>query len=90
MPDRVLALEDDIAFGGHVQPADHVEDGRLARAVRANQAVERALLDREVEVADCTQAAEDLVRPFISSTGVPLRDGAFAAFIAVASLARST
>ena len=59
-PDDVLAVEEDFAAGRHVQPGDHVEDGRLARAVRTDQPVELALLHGQVEVAHRAQAAEDL------------------------------
>ena len=41
-----------------VDPGDHVEERRLAGAVRADQADDRALGDREVDVVDRDQAAE--------------------------------
>src|SRR6266480_2318746 len=54
----VDAVEDDHARRRAVEAGEHVEEGRLAGPVRADQADDRALRDREVEVVDGEQAAE--------------------------------
>ena len=54
----VLVLEDDRARRRLVDARDHVEERRLAGAVRADQADDRAPLDREVDVVDGDEAAE--------------------------------
>src|SRR5205823_4772759 len=54
----VDAVEEDPARRGAVEAGEHVEERRLAGAVRADQADDRALGDREVEVVDREQAAE--------------------------------
>src|SRR5664280_981372 len=45
-----LAADADAAGGRHVEPADHVEQRRLARAGRTHQRQEIALVDVEVDV----------------------------------------
>ena len=59
-PVMSVPWNDDLAAGRLVQPGDHVEERRLARAVRPDQADDRALLDREVDPVDRHQAAEAL------------------------------
>src|SRR5258707_1269986 len=53
-----LALEDDLPGIGRVYAGDHVEDGGLAGAVRADQAVDVALGNLERRVVHRAQAAE--------------------------------
>ena len=47
---------------GLVQTGDHVEHGRLASAIGADQGGDRAFLDREGAVLDGTDAAEGLAQ----------------------------
>ena len=52
-----------LARGRLVDAGQHVEEGRLAGAVRADQADDRAARDREVDVVDGDEAAELLAQP---------------------------
>ena len=54
----VLAREDDLPRRGLVDAGEHVEERRLPRAVRADEADDRALGDGEVDVVHGGQAAE--------------------------------
>ena len=58
--DDVAALEEHLSLAGVIQPGHHVEEGRLAGPVRADDAVDRALRDGEVDRVDGDQAAEPL------------------------------
>ena len=59
----VVAVEDDPAGGRLVDAGEHVEERRLAGAVRADQADDRAARDREVDVVDGDEPAELLAQP---------------------------
>ena len=52
------AVEDDAPGGGDVDPGEHVEERRLARAVRSDQRDDRAARDREVDVVGRDEPAE--------------------------------
>jgi hypothetical protein len=54
----VLAVEHDAPRGRHVDAREHVEEGRLARAVRPDQRDDGAAHDREVDVVRGDEAAE--------------------------------
>ena len=55
----VIVEEDDALVGG-VEPVEHVHQRRLARAVLAEQAVDLARLDDEIDVVVGDEAAEPL------------------------------
>src|SRR5262249_37413664 len=55
---EVVAVEDDLTGRRGIDAGDHVEEGRLARSVRADQAHDRPPRDREVDVVDGEQAVE--------------------------------
>src|SRR5205085_1016492 len=55
---EVLAVEDDAAVSRLVDAGDHVEEGRLPGAVRADQAEDRTARDDEVDVVDRHEPAE--------------------------------
>ena len=55
---NVLAAEQDVAMGRLQLPGQHLEEGALAGAVRADQAAQLAFGQREVDVAHGTNAAE--------------------------------
>jgi hypothetical protein len=57
---HVLACEHDPAGGRRVDAVDQVEQRRLARAIRADDRVDLALRDREVELRHGGDAAEAL------------------------------
>src|SRR5207244_5628385 len=59
----VLAVEHDAAAARPVDTGEHVEEGRLARTVGADQARHGAALDREVDVVDGDETAELLAQP---------------------------
>ena len=65
----VLAVEDDASRGRLVDARDHVEERRLAGAVRADQADDRVPRDREVDVVDGDEAAELLAQRTRSGAG---------------------
>ena len=74
LPGHVLAREDHAARGRLVDAGEHVEERRLAGAVRPDQADDRALRHREVDVVDGDEAAELLAEPLgleqrVSSSG---------------------
>src|SRR5207247_2921299 len=56
----ILALEDDRAGVRPVEPADHVEKGGFAGAIRADDRDQLAALDRERNILDRPHAAEVL------------------------------
>ena len=58
--DQALAFEADVAGLRRVEPRDHVEDRRLAGAVRADQTDDLALGDRERDGVECDDPAEAL------------------------------
>ena len=58
VPVNPLAVERDRSFAGGVNAGDDIECCRLARAVGADQAHDRALRDDEVDVVDRDEAAE--------------------------------
>jgi hypothetical protein len=62
---QVLAavIEADTAPAGPVETRDHVEHGRLARAIGADQPDDLAVLDTEVEGVDCPEPPEVLRQP---------------------------
>src|SRR5207244_922247 len=82
---------------GRVDPGDQVEERRLARAVRADDAHDLALVDVQVEVADHPQPAEGLVqRPefeqrhqTISTRGLPRSPCGLAAMTTIRAAPRS-
>jgi hypothetical protein len=53
-----MSVEQNVAGVDAVEPRDHVEGGRLARAVRADQTGDGALLHVERHVVQCDDAAE--------------------------------
>ena len=62
--EQILPVELQPATGGVVDPADHVEHRRLARAVRADQSEDLTLVDAErqsVERDDATEGHRDLI-----------------------------
>src|ERR1044072_3721194 len=59
----VIAIEKDAAGVGLERAGDQVHQRRLAGAVRANQRVPRAALEREVYIARHRQRAEGAVQP---------------------------
>ena len=63
LPRQVLTGEDDLPLRRLVHAGDHVEERRLAGAVRADQADDRALRDHEVDVRHGDEAAELLAHP---------------------------
>ena len=75
----LVALEADRARGRRQRAGEHVEDRALARAVRADQAEDLALLDLERHVVDGGEAAEALDQPLdrqhagVRVAGVQLR-----------------
>ena len=62
-PLGVPAVDEDLAAGGLVDLGQQVEDGRLARAVRADEAADLGAADGEVEVVDGGQPAEFDAQP---------------------------
>ena len=48
-----------IALGSAVEPGDHVEHGRFARAIRADQPVERAFRHLDIKVPNRAQPAKE-------------------------------
>ena len=58
-----LALQDEASRVGRVEAGDHVEEGRLAGSVGADQAIDLATPDLEAHVGKCLQAAETLADP---------------------------
>ena len=59
----VGACESDAACIGPVMSADDVDQRRLARAVRAEQADDLAVVHVEVDAVERTHAAERLAQP---------------------------
>jgi hypothetical protein len=59
-PDQLALVEPDGALVRLVHAGDQVEDGRLAGAVRTDQADHLALVHGQVELGDHVQAAEGL------------------------------
>ncbi len=59
----VLAAQHDAPGGRLVDAREHVEERRLARSVRADQAHDRLLRDLEVDVVDREEAPELLPQP---------------------------
>ena len=55
-PDDALAVEEDVAAVGRVDAGDEVEERRLARAVRADEAHDLAVADVEVQLVDARAA----------------------------------
>ena len=55
---HIGALEEDLSRVRRIQTADGVEEGRLARTVKADDAHDLALLDLEVHAAESPQTAE--------------------------------
>src|SRR5215510_4362946 len=56
----LTSIEADVAHGRHVQARDHVEERRLARAVRADHREHLALADGEAHLRERRQGAEAL------------------------------
>src|SRR5216684_1127692 len=57
-PQHRSALKQDVAAIGGVEPADTVEEGGFARAIRADQTEDLALLDREGDAVERDDAAK--------------------------------
>ncbi len=72
---HVLAAELDLPGGRLVDAGEHVEERRLAGAVRADQAGDRAFGDREVDVVDGDEPAE-LLPEVLRSEQVRIHSGA--------------
>ena len=58
----VLAVQQDAARGGQLEPGDHPERRRLAAARGAEQAEELAIADGEARILDGDEIAEGLVQ----------------------------
>jgi len=56
--EEVVAAEHDSAARGRVEAGDHVEHGRLARAVGADQREDLPIADLEAQLAQRGEAAE--------------------------------
>lgn len=56
----ILAFKDDLAAVGPVQTVDHVEHGRLAGAIRTDQAGDRARLDSKSATVNGADSAKCL------------------------------
>src|SRR5512143_1809464 len=54
----VFALKDNIAFISRIDAVDHIEQGRLTRTVRPDDAHDRACLNREIDLIQGDQAAK--------------------------------
>src|SRR5207248_5538501 len=63
LPGHVMAVEDDPPRGRLVDAREHVEEGRLAGAVRPDQRDDRPARDGEVDVVRGDQTAEHLPDP---------------------------
>ncbi len=59
-PGDILAAEDDPAGGGRERSRQHVDEGGLARAVRADERMARTGLEPEIDVAGDRERAEAL------------------------------
>ncbi len=57
-PGNILAVEQDMARIRHKEPADHVEKGGLAGAVRADHRAQLSGLDRHRDAVDRDETAE--------------------------------
>ena len=75
---RHSPLRGDRALGRAVDPADHLQQGRLARSVVADEPVDGALGDLQADVAHCPEvlgiaraAADDALLDGVASVGVP-------------------
>src|SRR5215470_19790128 len=55
---QIVAVEHHVAARGAIEPGQHVEDRRLARAVRTDEGDDRTLADFKLEVAQCRQPSE--------------------------------
>ena len=53
-----LAIKEDLAFGGSVNTADHVEGGGLTSAVGADQSRNETFLDMHIHTVDGNQTAK--------------------------------
>ena len=63
-PDERLAVEDDVALGGILVPADHAQRGRLAAPGRAEQDDVLAVVDVQIDVFHGERpVGEDLRQP---------------------------
>src|SRR5204862_7464939 len=71
-----FAVEYDLAGGGRVVARDHVEEGRLAGAIRADQRHDRPTRNVEVDAPDGRQTAERLHDPPRSYEHVRVVEGA--------------
>ena len=60
-PVQLAVAKCDAAFVGHQEAGDHVEDRRLARAVRTDEAGDAPLLDGEAAVPQGVQSAEPMI-----------------------------
>src|SRR5437588_850942 len=61
--EQLLALEPNGSVGGRVDPGDHVEERRLARSVRPDEAEDLALPDDEIDVVERAETPEHLRDP---------------------------
>jgi hypothetical protein len=66
----VAAAEEDATLGRLLEAADHPQRGRLAAAGRAEQRVEGAALDLQVEPRDGDRVAELLDDPLEADVGL--------------------
>jgi hypothetical protein len=73
LPPEVEAEDAAAPLGGLEDAAEHPEGRRLASAVRAEEAVELARLDPEVDVVDRREGAEPLGEPLGQDRGLRRR-----------------
>ena len=57
-----LSLERDRPARGPIEPGDHVEEGRLPRAVRADEEVQPPLQEGDVDILDGLEPVEDRIK----------------------------
>jgi len=62
----VLAVEQDAARAGGMEPRQQGEGGGLARSVRPDQRMYGAALDPQTDILDGDKPLDDLVRPRVS------------------------
>ncbi|POM19232.1 hypothetical protein CSX04_00610 [Burkholderia cepacia] len=72
---EVLAVDEDLAGGGRLEPGEHAQQRRLAAARAAEQREQLVLRDRQVHVVDSRAVAEFLHDVFDADEGVVLGTG---------------
>ena len=55
---HIFAVVEHLSGARRIKPADHIESGRLASAVRPDQSVDRSRIHLEAEIVDRQQTAE--------------------------------